>query len=113
MMCSNSEDLYEMANWAGKGTESRQKLIEKLQGKSVVVLDISGHMTKPTVLVSGEVRHKPACTVSANTEKLKISDLSRGGILLSVYKNKGTYQLCSYCTADLLLWFRKCRLLVF
>ena len=32
MMCSNSEDLYEMANWAGKGTESRQRLIEKLQG---------------------------------------------------------------------------------
>ena len=41
MMCSNSEDLYEMANWAGKGTESRQKLIEKLQGKTFVVLDIS------------------------------------------------------------------------
>ena len=31
-MCSNAEDLYEMANWAGKGAESRQKLIEKLQG---------------------------------------------------------------------------------
>ena len=31
-MCSNAEDLYEMANWVGKGAESRQKLIEKLQG---------------------------------------------------------------------------------
>lgn len=31
IMCSNAEDLYEMANWAGKGAESRQKLIEKLQ----------------------------------------------------------------------------------
>ena len=37
-MCSNAEDLYEMANWAGKGAESRQKLIEKLQGKLSVLL---------------------------------------------------------------------------
>ena len=28
-------------------------------------------------------------------------------------KNKGTDQLCSYCTADLLLWFCTYRLLVF
>ena len=32
MMCSNPEDLHEMADWSGKGTETRQKLIEKLQG---------------------------------------------------------------------------------
>ena len=28
-------------------------------------------------------------------------------------ENKGTDQLCSYCTADLRLWFHICRLLVF
>ncbi|XP_053405443.1 WD repeat-containing protein 26-like [Mercenaria mercenaria] len=31
MMCSNPEDLHEMAEWSGKGQETRQKLIEKLQ----------------------------------------------------------------------------------
>ncbi|KAL3874085.1 hypothetical protein ACJMK2_037148 [Sinanodonta woodiana] len=31
MMCSNPKDLQEMSNWEGKGSESRQKLIEKLQ----------------------------------------------------------------------------------
>lgn len=31
-MCSNPEDLHEMADWSGKGAETRQKLIEKLQG---------------------------------------------------------------------------------
>lgn len=31
MMCSNPEDLHEMANWEGKGEETRQQLIEKLQ----------------------------------------------------------------------------------
>ena len=37
MMCSNAEDLYEMANWVGKGAESRQKLIEKLQGSYFIL----------------------------------------------------------------------------
>lgn len=31
MMCSNPEDLHEMAEWSGKGPETRQRLIEKLQ----------------------------------------------------------------------------------
>ncbi|KAK7473695.1 hypothetical protein BaRGS_00035092 [Batillaria attramentaria] len=31
MMCSSPEDLRETASWEGKGSESRQKLIEKLQ----------------------------------------------------------------------------------
>ena len=31
-MCSNAEDLREMAEWDGKGQESRTKLMEKLQG---------------------------------------------------------------------------------
>lgn len=32
IMCSNPADLREMAGWEGKGTPSRQKLMEKLQG---------------------------------------------------------------------------------
>ncbi|ESO84471.1 hypothetical protein LOTGIDRAFT_168706 [Lottia gigantea] len=31
MMCSNANDLREMSEWSGRGPESRQKLIEKLQ----------------------------------------------------------------------------------
>jgi len=33
-MCSNPADLREMANWDGRGTASRQKVIENLQGLS-------------------------------------------------------------------------------
>jgi len=32
IMCNNASDLREMANWEGKGPQSRQKLMEKLQG---------------------------------------------------------------------------------
>ncbi|XP_041353510.1 WD repeat-containing protein 26-like [Gigantopelta aegis] len=31
MMCSNAQELREVSHWAGKGLESRQKLIERLQ----------------------------------------------------------------------------------
>ncbi|XP_052269442.1 WD repeat-containing protein 26-like [Dreissena polymorpha] len=31
MMCSNPEDLHDMSQWNGKGQQTRQKLIEKLQ----------------------------------------------------------------------------------
>ncbi|KAL5009252.1 hypothetical protein ScPMuIL_014833 [Solemya velum] len=31
MMCTTAEDLRDMADWDGKGTDSRQKLVEKLQ----------------------------------------------------------------------------------
>ncbi len=33
-MCCNPADLREMAQWEGKGTASRQKLMEKLQCES-------------------------------------------------------------------------------
>ena len=38
MMCSSPEGLREMASWEGKGVESRQKLVEKLQSKAYVTL---------------------------------------------------------------------------
>lgn len=34
MMCCSGQDLRETAEWAGKGVESRTKLIEKLQSKT-------------------------------------------------------------------------------
>lgn len=37
-MCSSPEGLCEMASWEGKGPESRQKLIEKLQSKMFSVI---------------------------------------------------------------------------
>lgn len=32
MMCSTGDELRRMSHWDGKGTHSRQKLMEKLQG---------------------------------------------------------------------------------
>ncbi|UYV63222.1 WDR26 [Cordylochernes scorpioides] len=32
MMCSNSEELRATSKWAGKSQDSREKLMEKLQG---------------------------------------------------------------------------------
>ena len=32
MMCDSPEELREAAQWAGKGTKSRQDLMDKLQG---------------------------------------------------------------------------------
>ena len=34
MMCDSPEELREAAQWAGKGTKSRQDLMDKLQGMS-------------------------------------------------------------------------------
>ena len=31
-MCSNNEELYRKAKWNGKGQQSRQRLMEKIQG---------------------------------------------------------------------------------
>lgn len=45
MMCCNPGDLRDMADWPGKGAESRTKLIEKLQGlfHSNLTITISMH----------------------------------------------------------------------
>lgn len=34
LMCSHAEDLRAKAEWEGKGTASRSKLLDKLQSKS-------------------------------------------------------------------------------
>ena len=44
---------------------------------------------------------------------LEILDTSRRGLYYTSSVNKGADQLCSYCTADLRLRFRTCRLMVF
>ena len=62
-------------------------------------------MRKPTIWVSDLVQHKPTCTFTEERYKLEILDFSSRGILLSCSENKGDDQLCSYCTADLCLWF--------
>lgn len=35
LMCSHAEDLRAKAEWEGKGTASRSKLLDKLQSKSL------------------------------------------------------------------------------
>ena len=32
LMCSNNEELYRKAKWNGKSQQSRQRLMEKIQG---------------------------------------------------------------------------------
>ena len=58
---------------------------------------------------SDQVQHKPACTVTEDGTRLEILDLESRGIVL----DKGSDQLCSNCKADLRLYFRLSRLLVF
>lgn len=36
LMCSHAEDLRAKAEWEGKGTASRSKLLDKLQSKSLI-----------------------------------------------------------------------------
>ena len=41
-------------------------------------------MRKPTVWVSDQVQHKPACIDTEGSKKLEISDEGRRGIVLSM-----------------------------
>ena len=41
-------------------------------------------MTKPAIWVSDQVQHKPACTVTEETQNLENLGISRGGNVLSV-----------------------------
>ena len=54
---------------------------------------------KTNNVVSEQVRHKPACTITEKSWKLEISDLCRRGIVLSLVAE--TKALVSYCEADL------------
>ena len=66
-------------------------------------------MRKSTIWVSYQVRHKPACTVSENTEKLEILDLSRRGIVAktnALISCALTAQLiCAFVFAQANCWF--------
>ena len=70
-------------------------------------------MRQPTIFVSEQAQHKPACTVTEKSNMLESLVLRRRGITLYLCSdNKGADQLCSNCTADLRLCFRIGRLLV-
>ena len=49
-----------------------------------IYLNLSLCMTKPTIWVSDQVQHKPACTVTEETQNLENLGISRGGNVLSV-----------------------------
>ena len=58
-------------------------------------------------MVSEQVRHIPACTVTQDGKRLEILDLESRGIVLSMLRKQRR------CEADLRLCFRICRVLVF
>ena len=68
-------------------------------------------MTKPTIWVSDQVQHKRARIVRSRLKALNLACRKQRD--RAICGEKGADQLCSYCTADLRLWFRICRLLVF
>ena len=52
-MCSNEQDLHRRAGWDGKGAVSRQKLMDRLQCKSMGYL-----VSEETVYcIGGNVKH--------------------------------------------------------
>ena len=51
---------------------------------SILYIYMSLRMTKPTILFSDQVRHKPIYTVTEAEGKLEILDLRRG-IVLRIY----------------------------
>ena len=54
----------------------------KVQAK-ITTVHMTGDARKLVFMVSNQVRHKPACTVTESSWKLEISDLSRRGIVLT------------------------------
>ena len=73
-------------------------------------------MTKPTIWVSDQVQHKPACTVLCRNLKpriLKIWEYVEEEMYYPCSENKDADQLRGYREADLRLCFRPCKLLVF
>ena len=68
-----------------------------------LILDESRH-EKTNVLVSDLVRHKPGCTSTEVGLRLEISDLIVEGLYYLCSENKD---------ADLRLYFRICKMLVF
>ena len=67
---------------------------------------------KTNILVSNLVRHKPGCTATEDGYRLDISDFESRGIVLCS-ENKDADQLHGYREADLRLYFRICKMLVF
>ena len=67
---------------------------------------------KTNNVVSKQVRHKPSCTSTKDGLTLEILDLEEE-LYFPCSEIKCADQMCSYCTADLRLCFRICRLLVF
>ena len=55
--------------------------------------------------VSDKIPYKLGCTTTKNSLRLETSDLNREELYYLCSKNIGTYQVRSYCTADLFLCF--------
>lgn len=46
LMCSHAEDLRAKAEWEGKGTASRSRLLDKLQSEKMFIHDDLGELTR-------------------------------------------------------------------
>ena len=73
----------------------------------MIDFDLSLCMRKPILRVINQVGHRPACTATEEGKNFESLDLRRRGIDYPCSGNKGVDQLCSICTADLRLCFRK------
>ena len=83
--------------------------LPRFRRKSEWLLQISLCVRKPTIWVPSrsDTLNRPV------QSQIEISDFRRRRIYYPCSENKGADQLCSYCTADLRLCFRLCKLLVF
>ena len=65
-----------------KGYHTLTLLIDIM--KNAYIYNLSLCMRKPTIWVSDQVQHKPACTVTEETQDLENLGISRGENVLSV-----------------------------
>ena len=70
-------------------------------------------MRKPVFGGSDQVRHKPGCTATEDSQRLEISVYIEEGLYYPYSEDKGADQLRGYREADLRLCFRICKKPVF
>ena len=83
-MCSTSENLRQLAEWEGKGTAARQRLIEKLQG--MCASKVAVFVTSHSILGLSGLCCKPVRLIKCFAYVLKIlAQLSTPVLLYSIY----------------------------
>ena len=106
--------IHEQCAVARSGARPFQICKQLYWNLSVQDSHLSRDARKPVFWVSDHVRHRPGCTVTEDGQMLENLDLERKRIVsYPGSKNKDNDQLRGHREADLRLWFRICRLLIF